>query len=144
MALPRWRVSLSTATDQPAVRLEPVAFIEQLNTLGRPYGIGRGVHLGDTILGIKGRVGFEAPAAVLLITAHRELEKLVLSGKQQFWKDSLGNLYGQLLHEGHFFDPLARDVEAFLGSSQVSSPARCGSRSRRVPRWWKGCGHPIR
>jgi argininosuccinate synthase len=96
----------------------PVALVERLNEIGRPFGIGRGVHLGDTILGIKGRVGFEAPAAALLIQCHRELEKLVLSGKQQFWKDSLGNLYGQLLHEGHFFDPLARDVEAFLGSSQ--------------------------
>lgn len=98
--------------------LEPVALIAKLNDLGRPYGLGRGVHLGDTILGIKGRVGFEAPAAHLLIGAHRELEKLVLSGKQLFWKESLGNLYGSLLHEGHFFDPLARDLEAFLESSQ--------------------------
>ena len=99
-------------------RLEPVDLVAKLNELGRPYGIGRGVHLGDTILGIKGRVGFEAPAAHLLIGAHRELEKLVLSGKQLFWKESLGNLYGSLLHEGHFFDPLARDLEAFLDSSQ--------------------------
>ncbi|MGB9430267.1 MAG: argininosuccinate synthase [Gammaproteobacteria bacterium] len=98
--------------------LDPVALIAELNSIGRGYGIGRGVHLGDTILGIKGRVGFEAPAAHLLIGAHRELEKLVLTGKQQFWKDTLGNLYGQLLHEGHFFDPLARDLEAFLESSQ--------------------------
>ena len=110
----------------------PVALVERLNEIGRPYGIGRGVHLGDTILGIKGRVGFEAPAAVLLIQCHRELEKLVLSGKQQFWKDSLGNLYGQLLHEGHFFDPLARDVEAFLESSQevVSGEVRVTLRPR--------------
>lgn len=110
----------------------PVALVERLNEIGRPYGIGRGVHLGDTILGIKGRVGFEAPAAVLLIQCHRELEKLVLSGKQQFWKDSLGNLYGQLLHEGHFFDPLARDVEAFLDSSQevVSGEVRVTLRPR--------------
>ncbi len=99
--------------------LDPVALISELNSTGRKYGIGRGVHLGDTILGIKGRVGFEAPAAHLLIGAHRELEKLVLTGKQQFWKDALGNLYGQLLHEGHFFDPLARDLEAFLASSQA-------------------------
>lgn len=99
-------------------RLDPVDLVARLNELGRPYGIGRGVHLGDTILGIKGRVGFEAPAAHLLIGAHRELEKLVLSGKQLFWKESLGNLYGSLLHEGHFFDPLARDLEAFLDSSQ--------------------------
>ncbi|MGH8399470.1 MAG: argininosuccinate synthase [Gammaproteobacteria bacterium] len=98
--------------------LDPVALIAKLNETGHRYGIGRGVHLGDTILGIKGRVGFEAPAAHLLIATHRELEKPVLSGKQQFWKDTLGNLYGQLLHEGNFFDPLARDLEAFLASSQ--------------------------
>lgn len=98
--------------------LDPVMLVEHLNTVGRQYGIGRGIHLGDTILGIKGRVGFEAPAAHILIGAHRELEKLVLSGKQAFWKETLGNLYGNLLHEGQFFDPLARDVEAFLASSQ--------------------------
>jgi argininosuccinate synthase len=96
----------------------PVAVIDALNAIGRKYGIGRGIHLGDTILGIKGRVGFEAPAAHLLIPAHRELEKLVLTGKQLFWKEHLGNLYGTLLHEGQFFDPLARDLEAFLESSQ--------------------------
>lgn len=96
----------------------PVEVIQTLNQLGSPYGIGRGIHLGDTILGIKGRVGFEAPAAHLLITAHRELEKLVLSGRQLFWKETLGNLYGGMLHEGHFFDPLGRDLEAFLASSQ--------------------------
>ena len=95
-----------------------VAMIDALNAIGRTYGIGRGIHLGDTILGIKGRVGFEAPAAHLLIAAHRELEKLVLTGKQLFWKEHLGNLYGTLLHEGQFFDPLARDLEAFLESSQ--------------------------
>lgn len=99
--------------------LGPVAIVEALNALGQQYGIGRGIHLGDTILGIKGRVGFSAPAAHLLIQAHRELEKLVLSGKQLFWKESLGNLYGSLLHEGQYFDPLGRDLEAFLASSQV-------------------------
>jgi argininosuccinate synthase len=100
--------------------LAPVALVQALNDLGKTYGIGRGIHLGDTIMGIKGRVGFEAPAAHLLIAAHRELEKLVLTGKQLFWKESLGNLYGGLLHEGHFFDPLCRDLEAFLDSSQRS------------------------
>ncbi|MFN8012620.1 MAG: argininosuccinate synthase [Holophagaceae bacterium] len=100
--------------------LDPVALVAELNAIGGAYGIGRGVHLGDTILGIKGRVGFEAPAAHLLIQAHRELEKLVLSGKQLFWKESLGNLYGALLHEGAFLDPLARDLEAFLESSQAT------------------------
>ena len=99
---------------------EPVALIQALNGIGSAFGLGRGVHLGDTILGIKGRVGFEAPAAHLLISAHRELEKLVLSGKQLFWKEALGNLYGTLLHEGHFFDPLTRDMEAFLASSQAA------------------------
>ncbi|HET8900469.1 MAG TPA: argininosuccinate synthase [Holophagaceae bacterium] len=99
--------------------LDPVALITKLNTLGRAYGIGRGVHLGDTILGIKGRVGFEAPAAHLLIQAHRELEKLVLSGPQLFWKEQLGQLYGALLHEGKAFDPLQKDLEAFLESSQA-------------------------
>ena len=98
--------------------LDPVTLIEQLNQIGRQFGIGRGIHLGDTILGIKGRVGFEAPAAHLLIAAHRELEKLVLSGKQLFWKESLGATYGSLIHEGHAFDPLARDLEAFLSSTQ--------------------------
>ena len=98
---------------------KPVATIEELNKVGREYGIGRGIHLGDTILGIKGRIGFEAPAAHLLIGTHRELEKLVLTAKQMFWKDQLGNLYGTLLHEGEFFDPLARDLEAFLRSSQT-------------------------
>jgi argininosuccinate synthase len=99
---------------------EPVALVQALNQIGMPYGIGRGIHLGDTIMGIKGRVGFEAPAAHLLIGAHRELEKLVLTGKQMFWKESLGNLYGSMLHEGHFFDPLCRDLEAFLDSSQTT------------------------
>jgi argininosuccinate synthase len=98
--------------------LGPVGVIQALNALGREFGLGRGIHLGDTILGIKGRVGFEAPGAHLVIGAHRELEKLVLTGKQLFWKESLGNLYGSLLHEGHFFDPLCRDLEAFLDSSQ--------------------------
>lgn len=98
--------------------LDPVTLLERLNVLGRSHGLGRGVHLGDTILGIKGRVGFEAPAAHLLIQAHRELEKLVLSGPQLFWKEQLGQLYGALIHEGKAFDPLVKDLEAFLASSQ--------------------------
>ena len=82
------------------------------------HGVGRGMHVGDTILGIKGRVAFEAPAAVTLIAAHRELEKLVLSRQQLFWKSTLGDLYGAMLHEARFFDPLMRDLEAFLASTQ--------------------------
>ncbi len=124
------------------VPLAPVALVAQLNELGKAYGIGRGVHLGDTILGIKGRVGFEAPAPHLLLGAHRELEKLVLTGKQLFWKESLGNLYGSLLHEGHFFDPLARDLEAFLESSQASVTGEV--RLRLWPRAFQvlGCRSP--
>jgi argininosuccinate synthase len=120
--LPPFELTISFQQGVPVAlndtAMEPVALISALNQVGKTYGIGRGVHLGDTILGIKGRVGFEAPAAHLLIGAHRELEKLVLSGQQLFWKESLGNLYGALLHEGKFFDPLVRDLEAFLSSSQ--------------------------
>lgn len=102
-------------------RGEPVgglARVEALNALGARHGIGRNYHLGDTILGIKGRIAFEAPAAAILIDAHRELEKLVLTRWQQVQKETLGNFYGMLLHEGQFFDPVMRDVEAFLESSQ--------------------------
>lgn len=98
--------------------VEPVALIENLNLRAGRHGVGRGMHVGDTILGIKGRVAFEAPAATVLIAAHRELEKLVLSRGQQFWKRTLGELYGASLHEARFFDPLMRDLEAFLASSQ--------------------------
>ena len=99
---------------------DAVALTHALNQLGASFGIGRGIHLGDTILGIKGRVGFEAPGAAILIAAHRELEKLVLSGKQLQFKEALGNSYGNLLHEGHYFDPLGRDLESFLISSQAT------------------------
>lgn len=97
----------------------PVALIESLNETAGRHGVGRGMHVGDTILGIKGRVAFEAPAAVTLIAAHRELEKLVLSRQQSFWKRMLGEAYGAGLHEARYFDPVMRDIEAFLISSQV-------------------------
>lgn len=99
-------------------QLTPVELIERLDDLAAKHGVGRGMHVGDTILGIKGRVAFEAPAATVLIAAHRELEKLVLSRQQSFWKPILGDLYGGLLHEARFFDPLMRDIEAFLTSTQ--------------------------
>jgi argininosuccinate synthase len=92
--------------------------IRRLGDLGEQYGFGRGIHLGETALGIKGRIGFEAGAALLLISAHRELEKLVLTKWQTFWKDQLGRFYGDRLHEGHYFDPALRDIEALLSSSQ--------------------------
>ena len=98
--------------------LAPVDLVERLNAEGAAHGVGRGVHVGDTILGIKGRIGFEAPAALTLIAAHRELEKAVLTQLQLVQKASLGDLYGRLVHEGLYFDPVARDIEAFLDSSQ--------------------------
>jgi argininosuccinate synthase len=97
---------------------DPVSLIEALESVGSAYGVGRGMHLGDTILGIKGRVGFEAPAAAILIPAHRELEKLVLTRWQRYQKDQMSDFYGMLLHEGQYFDPVMRDIEAFLDSSQ--------------------------
>jgi argininosuccinate synthase len=98
--------------------LQPVALIEKLELLAGAYGIGRGIHLGDTVLGTKGRVAFEAPAAVTLITAHRELEKLVLSAQQARIKDSVAAIYGDLVHEGKQLDLAARDIEALFASSQ--------------------------
>jgi argininosuccinate synthase len=99
-------------------KMDPVRLIDVLNELAGRQGVGRGLHVGDTILGIKGRVAFEAPAATVLIAAHRELEKLILSRHQLMWKRVLGDLYGSFLHEARFFDPLMRDIEAFLESSQ--------------------------
>jgi argininosuccinate synthase len=97
---------------------DPVAIIEALEALAAPFGIGRGIHLGDTIIGTKGRVAFEAPAAEVLLTAHRELEKLVLTQRQQRLKESVAQPYGELVHEGQLLDPVCRDIEALLLSSQ--------------------------
>jgi argininosuccinate synthase len=99
-------------------RLSPVAVIEALETLAAPFAIGRGIHLGDTIIGTKGRVAFEAPAAETLLTAHRELEKLVLTPRQQRIKDLVAQPYGDLVHEGQLLDPVCRDIEALLVASQ--------------------------
>jgi argininosuccinate synthase len=98
--------------------LSPVAVIERLEAIAAPFGIGRGIHLGDTIIGTKGRVAFEAPAAETLLTAHRELEKLVLTGRQQRIKELVAQPYGDLVHEGQLLDPVCRDIEALLLSSQ--------------------------
>jgi len=98
--------------------LGPVALIERLEAIAAPYGIGRGIHLGETILGIKGRVAFEAPAAEVLIVAHRELEKLTLTGRQIRVKEGVAATYGDLVHEGQHLDPVCRDIEALLLRSQ--------------------------
>ena len=98
--------------------MSPVEVIESLETIAAPFGVGRGIHLGDTIIGTKGRVAFEAPAAETLLTAHRELEKLVLTGRQQRIKELVAQPYGDLVHEGQLLDPVCRDIEALLLSSQ--------------------------
>jgi argininosuccinate synthase len=99
-------------------KMSPVEVIESLEAAAAPFGIGRGIHLGDTIIGTKGRVAFEAPAAETLLTAHRELEKLVLTGRQQRIKELVSQPYGDLVHEGQLLDPVCRDIEAYLLSSQ--------------------------
>jgi len=99
-------------------KLDPVALIEKLEGVGAKYGIGRGIHLGDTIIGTKGRVAFEAPAAEILIAAHRELEKLTLTLTQSRVKEMVSQDYGQLIHEGKQLDPACRDIEALFTSSQ--------------------------
>jgi argininosuccinate synthase len=99
-------------------KMSAVEVVEALEALGGAYGIGRGIHLGDTIIGTKGRVAFEAPAAETLLTAHRELEKLVLTPRQQRIKESLAGPYGDWVHEGQLLDPVCRDIEALFLSSQ--------------------------
>ncbi|PZN32601.1 MAG: argininosuccinate synthase [Proteobacteria bacterium] len=100
-------------------RLDPVTLIERLEAIGARFGVGRGIHLGDTIIGTKGRVAFEAPAAEALIAAHRELEKLVMTGRQQRIKEMLAGPYGDLIHEGQHLDPVCRDIEALFVASQA-------------------------
>lgn len=96
----------------------PTEAIQYLQTLAGPYGIGRDIHVGDTIIGIKGRVGFEAAAPMVILKAHHALEKHVLSKWQLNWKDQLAQFYGNWLHEGQILDPVMRDIEAYLESSQ--------------------------
>ena len=96
----------------------PVEAIQYLQTIAGPYGIGRDIHVGDTIIGIKGRVGFEAAAPMLILKAHHALEKHVLTKWQLQWKDTLAQFYGNWMHEGQILDPVMRDIEAFLQNSQ--------------------------
>jgi argininosuccinate synthase len=96
----------------------PVDAIRKLTELAGPFGIGRDIHVGDTIIGIKGRVGFEAPAPLILLKAHHTLEKHVLGKWQLYWKEQLANWYGTMLHEGQFMDPVMRNIETFLADTQ--------------------------
>ncbi len=98
----------------------PVEAIQALQKLAGPFAIGRDIHVGDTIIGIKGRVGFEAAAPLIILKAHHLLEKHVLTKWQQYWKEQLGNWYGMLLHEGQFLDPVMRNIETFLEDTQAN------------------------
>ena len=95
-----------------------IAAIQAVEKIGAAYGIGRDMHVGDTIIGIKGRVGFEAAAPMLIIGAHKFLEKFTLSKWQQYWKDQVANWYGMFLHESQYLEPVMRDIEAMLTESQ--------------------------
>jgi len=97
---------------------KPATNIQKLEKLAAAFAIGRDIHVGDTIIGIKGRVGFEAAAPIIIIKAHHLLEKHVLGKWQQYWKEQLGNWYGMLFHEGQYLDPVMRNIETFLEDTQ--------------------------
>jgi len=99
-------------------KMDPVSLIRKLNNIASPFGVGRDIHVGDTIIGIKGRVGFEAAAPLILIKAHHLLEKHTLTKGQLYWKDQLAGWYGQLMHEAQYLDPLMRNIETFLEDTQ--------------------------
>lgn len=99
-------------------KMTGIAIMGYLTKVGSKHSVGKGIHLGNTILGIKGRIAFAAPAAIITIKAHKELEKLVQTKWQSFWKETLSDFYGQFLHEAFYFDPVMRDLEAMIDSSQ--------------------------
>ena len=98
----------------------PVAAIQHLQAIAQPYGVGGDIHVGDTIIGIKGRVGFEAAALIIIIKAHHLLEKHTLTKWQLYWKDQLASWYGNWLHEGQMLDPTMRNIEKFLEDTQAT------------------------
>lgn len=99
-------------------KMDPVELIHKLHKTASQYGIGRDVHVGDTIIGTKGRVAFEAPAPLIIVKAHHLLEKHVLTKQQLYWKDQLSNWYGQLMHEAQHLEPVMRNIETFLNDTQ--------------------------
>ena len=106
------------------VKKSPLEVITELEAIASRYAIGRDMHVGDTIIGIKGRVGFEAAAALVIIKAHHMLEKHTMTKWQAYWKEQLGGFYGMLMHEGQYLDPVMRNIEAFLEDSQESVTGR--------------------
>lgn len=103
---------------------DKVKAIQKIEEIASAYAIGRDMHIGDTIIGIKGRVGFEAAAPIVIINAHKMLEKHTLTKWQQYWKDQVGNWYGMFLHEAQYLEPVMRDIEAMLESSQRNVSGR--------------------
>ncbi len=116
------RVNIKFEKGEPValngVTAPPVEIINRINEIGGKYGVGRDIHVGDTIIGIKGRVGFEAPASLILIKSHHLLEKHVLTKGQLYWKEQLSGWYGQLMHEAQYLDPVMRNIEVFLDDTQ--------------------------
>ncbi len=102
------------------LKMNPVEAIRALSSIASPYGIGRDIHVGDTIIGIKGRVGFEAAAPLIIIKAHHLLEKHNLTKQQLYWKQTIAESYGTLLHEGQFLEPVMRNMEMFLEDTQTN------------------------
>ncbi|MGB0166793.1 MAG: argininosuccinate synthase domain-containing protein, partial [Luteibaculum sp.] len=117
-------ISISFTQGEPTAlngeSMSPIDCIKRLNELGSAYALGRDIHVGDTIIGIKGRVGFEAPAALLLIKSHQLLEKHCLSKWQQHWKKQLADWYGMFLHEAMYQEPVMRNIECFLSDTQTN------------------------
>ena len=116
------RVTLGFEKGEPVSlngeKMPPVTLIHRLHKIASKYGIGRDVHVGDTIIGTKGRVAFEAPAPLIIVKAHHLLEKHVLTKQQLYWKDQLSNWYGQLMHEAQYLEPVMRNIETFLDDTQ--------------------------
>ena len=100
--------------------MNPIKAIQTLEQVANKYAIGRDMHVGDTIIGIKGRVGFEAAAATIIIKAHHTLEKHTLSKWQMHWKEQLANWYGMFIHESQYFEPVMRNIETFLDATQTN------------------------
>ena len=118
------KVSIEFEKGEPVAlngkKMSPVQLIRELADIANQYGVGRDIHIGDTIIGIKGRGGFEAAAPLIIVKAHHLLEKHVLTKNQLNWKDQIGNFYGQLMHEAQYLEPIMRDMEAFMDSTQES------------------------
>ncbi len=116
------RITLGFEKGEPVAlngeKMASVTLIHTLHTIAAKYGIGRDVHVGDTIIGTKGRVAFEAPAPLIIVKAHHLLEKHVLTKQQLYWKDQLSNWYGQLMHEAQYLEPVMRNIETFLDDTQ--------------------------